>query len=59
MMVETERYSQHISEIQKNHLENDHKDISCYEAIAIWLSEWVGEQMLYQVDQKMDKRRRN
>ena len=58
-MIETERYSQYISEIQKDHLENDNQDISCYEAIAIWLSEWVGDQVLYQVDQKMDKRRGN
>jgi len=58
-MIETERYCQYISEIQKLHLENDHEDISCYEAIAIWLSEWVGDQVLYQLDQKMDKRRGN
>ncbi len=58
-MIETERYYQYISEIQKNHAENDNQDISCYEAIAIWFSKWVGDQIFNQEEQKMDNRRGN
>jgi len=54
-MIETEKYSECISEIQRHHMENNHSDISCYEAIAIWLSGWVEDQ----ADQETDQRRGN
>ena len=52
-MIETERYCEHVTEIQHKYLENDHKDISCFEAIALWFSEWVGDHELYKLDQKI------
>ena len=58
-MIETEKYSECISEIQRHHLEKNHSDISCYEAIAIWLSGWMGDQLIYQADQETDQRRGN
>lgn len=55
-MIETERYCEHVKEIQHQYLENDHKSISCYEAIALWFSEWVGDHEMYKMDLKLEKK---
>ena len=53
-MIETERYCEHVREIQHRYLEKDREDISCYEAIALWFSEWVGDHELYNLDLKLE-----
>jgi hypothetical protein len=58
-MIETERCCEHIEEIQHQYLKNDHEDISCYEAIALWFSEWVGDNELYKMDQQPKKKGEN
>jgi len=58
-MIETERYCERVSEIQQQYLEKDHENISCYEAIALWFSEWVGDCEMYQTEQKLEKKGEN
>lgn len=53
-MIETERYCERIEEIQNQFLEKGQEDISYYEAIALWVSEWVGDHELYDLDQKLE-----
>jgi hypothetical protein len=55
-MIETERYCERVEEIQNQFLQKDCEDISCYEAIALWFSEWVGDHEIYKLEQKLEKK---
>ena len=55
-MTETEKYCKHAEEIQNQFWQEGHEDISYYEAIALWFSEWVGDHEFYNLDQKLEKK---